>query len=215
MKGGVQVKICGITRLTDARLAVELGADFLGFIFYPNSSRCIDYETYRQLRAELPQAPRVYVQVRPEADELKQALEEGFDAFQIHFPADENRQTVGEWSAIVGAERLWLAPKIAPGNPFPEDLLPLARTFLLDTFREDSYGGTGATGDWDRFRAWSERWPEKRWILAGGLNPENIRSAVESAGLSFLDVNSGVEASPGRKDADRLRALFRSLEADG
>jgi phosphoribosylanthranilate isomerase len=212
MKTGVRVKVCGITRAADALLAAELEADFLGFIFFAQSPRALTPIAFRDLLPALPDVARVYVQVRPGADELRQALDNGFEYFQIHFPGvTETVSKVEEWSEIVSPDRLWLAPRLAPGEVFPEDLLPLANTFLLDAYRKDAYGGTGDTGDWTHFAEWSSRWPQKQWILAGGLAPENVQAALEATGASSIDVNSGIEESPGKKSAARMRALFAAL----
>jgi phosphoribosylanthranilate isomerase len=206
-----QVKVCGITRTEDAVLAAELGAFALGFIFYPQSPRAITFEKFNRLRGSLPAIPRVYVQVRPEAEEIRAALTEGFDAFQLHFSPAKDLSWAEEASAIIGADRLWLAPKIAPGESFPVGLLSLADTFLLDTYREDQYGGTGETGDWGRFSEWKAEWPEKRWILAGGLKSTNVGAALGATSAAFIDVSSGVEQSPGVKAPALLRSFFKDL----
>jgi phosphoribosylanthranilate isomerase len=212
MKIGPQVKVCGITDPGDGSLAVELGADFLGFIFYPKSPRCLDWDGFLQLRDELPPAQRVYVQVRPEPAELRRALSEGFDFFQLHFEAGEEAGLIEAWAETVGADRLWLAPKIAPGQDFPAPLLAHAGTFLIDTYRKGSFGGTGETGDWERFRGWSEARPDKRWVLAGGLAPENIQAALRESGASLVDVSSCIEERPGKKSHSRMREFFAAID---
>lgn len=213
MSGSVRVKICGLSGADDAGLAAELGARFLGFIFYAKSPRRVTLAQYREFRDDLPPIPRVYVQVRPDAEELRRALDEGFDLFQPHFAADEDRRIVETWAEAVSPSRLWLAPKIAPGDGFPEELLELAGSFLVDTYREDLFGGTGKTGDWEGFRRLSGKFPEKRWVLAGGLKPENIGEAAAVSGAEILDVNSGIETAPGRKDPERMRELFAALRS--
>jgi len=211
MSEPVQVKVCGITRAADAKLALEQGANCLGFIFVPTSPRAVGFDDVRKVRAEIPACRTVYVQIRPSVEELQRAVAEGFAAYQLYCPASEDRALVQAWSAIASPEKLWLAPKIGPEEDFPEDLLPLAETFLIDTYSKDAYGGTGKTGNWDRFREWAERWPEKRWILAGGLKPENVAEAVRGSGASFLDVSSGVEEAPGRKSPERVSAFFAAV----
>ena len=210
-KTEVEVKVCGLTRAEDAHLAVELGACQLGFIFYPGSPRGIDFGAFREIRDGLPAVERIYVQVNPEPDELKRAFDEGFLSFQIHFPAAISPARVEAWAEIATVARLSLAPRIAPGEEFPEELLGLADRFLIDTYRTNAFGGTGETGDWGRFREWSLRWPEKRWILAGGLSPENIASALTATGTRRVDVNSGIESRAGLKNPERLRAFFAAL----
>ena len=216
MNPKTKVKICGIKQPEDAALAVDLGAAFLGFIFHPKSPRALDWTAYRALRKDLPAVRRVYVQVSPEPEELRRAEQEGFDFFQLHFPSDESPELIEQWATIVSPARLWLAPRIAPTEDFPASILPWAETFLVDTFRKETFGGTGETGDWGRFRQWAAAHPEKRWILAGGLSPENIVRAVAESGAGTVDVNSGIETSPGIKGHDRMRALFAALwQIDG
>ena len=89
--------------------------------------------------------------------------------------------------------------------------LPLAATFLLDTFHAAGFGGSGKTGDWAKFARYRETYPQHTWILAGGLSPDNVAEAVAQSGAFFVDVNSGVETSPGVKDHAKLRALGEAL----
>lgn len=208
MINGLQLKVCGQTRADDARIAAEIGADFLGFIFYPKSPRGITLDTYRALAAELPAGPkRVAVMVAPSADELIEVIAAGFDFFQIHFEHTTPPETVRGWSALTGAARLWLAPKLPPEADVPAEWLPLADTFLLDTFHAGGFGGSGKTGDWPKFARHRAAHPGKTWILAGGLNPDNVADAVAKSGARFIDVNSGVESAPGLKDHAKLRRL--------
>lgn len=214
MIGAITFKVCGITRAADARVAAELGADFLGFILYPKSPRHLPLADYARLASELPAGPRrVAVMVEPSLAELAAASDAGFDRFQIHARAETPVETVRGWSELVGASALWLAPKLPPGAPFPDAWLPLAGSFLVDTFHAEGFGGSGKTGDWSGFAARAARHADKTWILAGGLSPENIAAAVASSGARFVDVNSGVEDAPGRKDHAKLRALATALAA--
>ena len=90
---------------------------------------------------------------------------------------------------------------------------PLADSFLIDAFSTDAYGGTGKTADWSGFAEWKSLWPDKEWILAGGLSPENVSRAVAISGAGRVDANSGVESAPGIKDSAKVRAFFASLGA--
>jgi phosphoribosylanthranilate isomerase len=212
MIAGVTVKVCGLTRAEDARLAAELGADYLGFIFYPKSPRAISRAAYAAMKNELPVGPkRVAVLVEPTLAELSAALAAGFDRFQIHARLEVETAVISGWSAAVGAERLWLAPKLPPGGTLPEAWLGAAETFLMDTFHAEGFGGSGRTGDWRGFAERANRYSTKSWILAGGLGPENIAAAVAASGARFVDVNSGVESAPGIKSEAKLRALAKSL----
>ncbi len=212
MIGALQVKVCGQTRLEDARVEADIGADYLGFILYPKSPRGITLVRYAELAPELPVGPRrVAVMVEPSAEELTAVAAAGFDFFQIHCAHTRPLATVQGWSAQVGAHRLWLAPKLPPGEDVPAEWWPLAATFLMDTFHAGGFGGSGKTGDWAKFARHQQANPQHTWILAGGLNPENIADAVARSGAHFVDVNSGVESSPGVKDHAKLHRLAEVL----
>jgi len=213
MINGLQLKICGQTRAEDARVAAELGADFLGFILYPKSPRYLSLDAYQELAAALPAGPRrVAVMVEPTTDELAMAAGASFDLFQIHFSHTTPLETMRGWSLQLGAHRLWLAPKLPPSEDVPAEWLPLAGTFLLDTFHAAGFGGSGKTGDWEKFARHQQVSPQHAWILAGGLSPENIVEAVARSGTRFVDVNSGVESSPGVKDHGKLKRLAEALQ---
>jgi phosphoribosylanthranilate isomerase len=212
----MQLKICGQTRIEDARAAADIGADYLGFIFYPKSPRHLTLERYKELASGLPPGPRrVAVLVEPSADELAAAVATGFDFFQLHFSHATSFETLQGWSLQVGAHRLWLAPKLPPEHDVPAEWLPCAATFLMDTFHAGGFGGSGKTGDWDKFSRHQRTHPQNTWILAGGLNPENVVEAIGRSGARFIDVNSGVESSPGVKDHAKLALLASILAKSG
>lgn len=210
MIGELRLKVCGLTTAEDAAAAAGIGADYLGFILYPKSPRFLPLDRFADLKPRLPALPKVAVMVSPSADELEAALGAGFDFYQIHFPATDVA-AARRASTDVGAARLWLAPKLPPEAELDAALLPLADTWLLDAYRAVSFGGTGRTGDWAKFRRYSEGNPEKNWVLAGGLSPENAAAAVAATGTRAIDVNSGVELAPGRKDPAKLAALRAAL----
>jgi phosphoribosylanthranilate isomerase len=212
----IHFKICGQTRVEDAQVAARLGADFLGFIFYPKSPRFLSIERYKALASELPAGPRrVAVMVEPSCYELTAVIAAGFDFVQIHFSNTMPLETVRGWSLLVGAHRLWLAPKLPPDEDVPAEWLPLATTFLLDTFHAGGFGGSGKTGDWEKFARHRQRHPQHTWILAGGLTPENVGEAIARSGALFVDVNSGVESAPGVKDPAKLERLAAALKEVG
>ncbi len=210
MIGELRLKVCGLTTAEDAAAAAGIGADFLGFILYPKSPRYLPLARFAELRERLPARPRVAVLVTPSEAELAAAQAAGFDFFQIHFPVTD-AAAARRASAAVGAARLWLAPKLPPEAELAPELLALADTWLLDTYRAESFGGTGHTGDWARLRRLREAYPAKTWVLAGGLTPDNAVAAVAATGVRMIDVNSGVESSPGIKDRVRLGALRAML----
>lgn len=211
MIDGIRFKVCGLTSLVDAEFADRCGADYLGFNLYPKSPRFVSLAKYAAMAKRLPDRKRVAVAVEPTDEELVTIRAAGFDFFQIHFGIETPVATVTAWSTRVGAEKLWLAPKLPPGVDVPAELLLLAKFFLLDTFQAGVFGGTGRTGDWAKFSRHRAAHPEKTWILAGGLNPENIGDALRESGARFVDVNSGVETAPGVKDEGKLKRFVVAL----
>jgi phosphoribosylanthranilate isomerase len=211
MIAGIRLKVCGLTSLAGAELADQCGADFLGFNLYPDSPRHIPLAQFQAMSPLLPSKPKVAIMVAPTPAELAAAVAAGFDCFQIHFPADTPVEFLRKWSGTVGVDRLWLAPKLPPAEDVNPAWLPLAGSFLLDTFHAEGFGGSGRTGDWRKFARHQQTYPEKNWVLAGGLNPDNIAVAVTRSGARFVDVNSGVESAPGVKDAAKLRRFVDNL----
>jgi phosphoribosylanthranilate isomerase len=211
MIAGIQMKVCGLRSVADAAAAADCGADYLGINLYPQSPRHLSLAEYQAMVARLPKVKKVAVFVSPTPADLALAAAVGFDCFQVHFPLETPTAMVGAWAETVGTSRLWLAPKLPPAADVPAELLPMALTFLLDTYHVDVFGGTGKTGDWAKFARHAQRHPEKTWILAGGLNPENIATAVTRSGARFVDVNSGVESAPGVKDAAKLKRFVANL----
>jgi phosphoribosylanthranilate isomerase len=208
----VRLKVCGLTSLVDAEAADGIGADYLGFILYPKSPRYVSLAQFVAMKARLPDRPKVAVLVTPTPADVAAARAAGFDFFQIHFPMTLAREAIA-LGTLVTHERLWLAPKLTPGEEIPRSLLTRDSTWLLDTYRPDGYGGTGRTGDWEKFRRYRETHPQHTWILAGGLSPDNVRTALAETGAKFIDVNSGVEQSPGVKDPAKLAALRTAMQA--
>ena len=211
MIDGIRFKVCGLTSLVDAEFADRCGADYLGFILYPKSPRFVSLAKYAAMAERLPDRKHVAVSVEPSLDELAAMDAAGFDRFQIHFRPETPLATVASWSERIGADRLWLAPKLPPTQDVAADWLPLASTFMLDTFASGVFGGTGKTGDWEKFGRQQTAHRDKTWILAGGLNAENIGDALRESGARFVDVNSGVEAAPGVKDHEKLKRFVVAL----
>ena len=209
----MEIKVCGITRETDARKACSLGATHLGFILHHASPRCLPPFSFRKimenLKGELIHT--VAVEVNPDPEELLKMMDSGFDFFQLHFSISIEKTRVMEWSRIVGKEKLWLAPRISPAEEFPISLLPFADTFLIDAYSSHQFGGTGKTSDWSRFKEWKKLHPEKKWLLAGGLGHENIADALNEAQPDGVDLNSAVEESPGKKCHQKLEQSFSVL----
>lgn len=201
----VRVKICGITNLADAQLASVLGAHALGFIFYPRSPRYIAPETAREIIAQLP--PLV-LSVGVFVNEALTTVQElatriGLDWVQLH--GEESP----DYCQALGRNVIKVIPvKDETSLNQITAYQGRVRAFLLDTYKTGQRGGTGQVFDWALARQ------AKAWgpvILAGGLNPDNVAAALQAVQPLAVDVASGVEAAPGRKDPDKLRAFFKAV----
>ena len=210
MIGGITIKVCGITRAADAAMLRAYGADFLGVNVWPGSPRCVPAATRPALLREIPAAARVAVTVNPAPAECRALLTEGFAIVQAHFDPLLKECDPAALAREVGSARLWLAPKLANGAAFPAELLSLSTTFVHDAHAKGAFGGTGKTGDWDRFKGLVSAHPGHAWVLAGGLGPTNVASAIQ-AGATFLDLNSGVESAPGLKSAEKMAEVHEVL----
>ncbi len=204
-----RVKICGVTRLEDARLAVELGASALGFNFYPPSSRSIAPAEARNIVRQLPpfvMAVGVFADETASERVAAVAREAGVTAIQLHGPRFPAPNLAPDGYPVIRA--------VAVGEGFkPEDLAQLkASAFLLDTLDPNLRGGTGKVFSWSLARESKRFGPI---ILAGGLTPENVGQAIREVRPFAVDVASGVESAPGKKDPAKLRAFFAAVgEAD-
>lgn len=210
MIGGITIKVCGVTRAADAAMLRAYGADFLGVNVWPGSPRCVTAAARPALLREVPAAARVAVTVNPTPTECRTLLAEGFARVQAHFDPLLKDCDPAALSREVGKDRLWLAPKLAAGAAFPAELLTFSGTFVHDAHAKGAFGGTGQTGDWERFKGLLVAHPDRTWVLAGGLGPTNVTAAVR-AGASFLDLNSGVESAPGLKSAEKMAEVHELL----
>jgi len=199
----VRVKICGITRLEDALLAARLGADAIGFNFWPGSKRFVDPDAARAIVDRLPPLVTtvgVFVN-QPPTEVLFTAARANVGTVQLH--GDEPWEDVNGY-AIPAIKALRLAG--------PESLADMhryrVRAFLVDA-PSACFGGSGATCDWTLARAAAERAPV---ILAGGLTPENVRQAIAAVRPYAVDVASGIEASPGVKDPEKVRRFIENAK---
>ncbi|MBC2602330.1 phosphoribosylanthranilate isomerase [Puniceicoccus vermicola] len=206
----VSVKVCGLRRPEDAREAMSLGADFGGVIAHPASPRYVAPGTEEALLAEIPKGKRVWVAVEPDLEAIEAAFARGFDWVQIHFDPSGDFDPVSV-STRFGASRLWLVPRLANLLDFNEDWVGLAKVILIDGFSKDRMGGTGHRVEGESFAKLQNRHPEQRFSIAGGITPENVGEVLRSSEAAQIDVSSGVESSPGNKDASRLRALFQAV----
>jgi len=199
------VKICGITSARDAQMAVEAGADALGFVLWPKSPRHVSPDEAARISAEVPPfVVRVGVFVDAARDELARAADvAGLDVLQLH--GDEPP------AALEGLPRRALkALRVGPAFS-SEDALAYAERaagLLLDAHRPGNPGGTGAVFDWARVQGLRDRVPFL--VLAGGLTPDNVADAIEAVHPHGVDVATGVESSPGRKDPVLVRAFVEA-----
>jgi phosphoribosylanthranilate isomerase len=202
----VRVKICGITNAADALAAIEAGANLLGFNFYPKSPRHITEAIAAKIRPELPkkvEAVGIFVN-SPSADvaAIRKSLK--LDAVQLH--GDESPETVAE---IARSVPVFKAFRIEPEFQLETlDEFPKAFAFLFDAAHTGQYGGTGHSTDWDAARRAALG---HRIILAGGLRVENVAAAVRIVRPYAVDVASGVESKPGKKDHGRLREFIQEV----
>jgi len=197
-----RIKVCGNTRKDDVDLAVELGVDLIGFIFGP-SKRHIEIDQAKQLVGDIPDTvERVGVFVHEPADVIENAVDAcGLTAVQIYRPITSEDRQLG----------VTLLPALRVRNG--EDLDDLAFETsdhpLLDTWAsETAGGGTGQTWDWTKAARLARRYPI---LVSGGLNPSNVGDAVRRLKPWGVDVCSGVEAEPGRKDHAKLRAFVEAV----
>jgi phosphoribosylanthranilate isomerase len=201
----MKIKICGITNLDDALLAAELGADALGFIFVKTSLRRIRPSTARKIIQELPPfVTPVGVVADAEHDEILELIDEtGVRCVQLH--GNESPKQLAKFPVPV-------YKSFRVDKEFNLETLRRYKgsAYLLDTHVDGALGGTGKTFDWDvaiKAKAYG------RIILAGGLNPENILEAIQTVQPYAVDVNSGVESAPGKKDKNKLEQLFKTIRS--
>ena len=198
----VTVKICGLTNPEDARNAHEAGADFLGFVFFPASRRCLSREDCAWVRG-LPGEKVGVFRDQPAAFVAETVAAAGLRWVQLH--GDE---TPEECAALGGRPRVIKAVSVAgPIDWGRVKALATVARVLFDT-ASPSGGGTGRTFDWSRL---DERPEALDFWLAGGLSPDNVAAAIARVGPSGVDVASGVEASLGRKDRARVEAFVAAV----
>jgi len=199
------VKICGIKTLQDAKEAINAGADYLGFNFYPKSVRFIEKSACAEitsvLKREHPQVKLVGVFVNSPVDEVKDILQFcSLDLAQLH--GDETPEIFAQ-----------LAPHAFRAfRGIPESNAGYERSeapfMLIDAAVKGVYGGSGVTADWTAATELAKQYP---LLLAGGLTPENVADAVKQVNPWGADVASGVESAPGEKDAGKMKAFVRAI----
>ena len=209
---GCKVKICGITNREDAIQAIEAGADMLGFNFYPPSPRYITPDTCRELIKALEgqnlTAVYVGVFVNASSEEIAHILNQcGLDLAQLsgdeppEFLFDLKEKAFKGLHPKSMNEAIELSQEYAMGNTIP--------ALLVDAHQVGAYGGTGRLANWEIARVIAEKYPV---LLAGGLHPANVARALDEVRPWGVDVASGVEANPGKKDPLLVRDFIRVVK---
>jgi len=199
----VKVKVCGITNLDDAIQAVELGADFLGFNFYPPSPRYIAPEKARAILAQAPpEIGKVALFVNEPVETIREILDkQAFSGLQFH--GDESAAYCLGWELkVIKAFRVRDRESLSGIDGFPADY------YLVDSWAP-GYGGSGAPFPW----SWLEGLRQDRLILAGGLDAANVAEAIRLVRPYGVDVCTGVEARPGIKDHAKLKAVIAAAKS--
>ena len=200
----VKVKICGITNYKDAAAAIDMGADLLGFNFYPKSPRYITAEKAAEIISKLPAFTDIAgVFVNASFEQIQEIIERcQLNWVQLH--GDESPEFCQSFLSVnvqtMKALRVRNQSDIQKAEDYFTDAI------LLDAFDHEKYGGTGITFDWNMIGHIG-----KRIFLAGGINPDNAAKAIK-LGVYGIDVCSGIEAQPGKKDHKKMKKLFENIQ---
>jgi phosphoribosylanthranilate isomerase len=210
----MRVKICGITNLEQARAIASLGAQALGFICVPSSPRHVEpaqiKEIVRGLRAEIA---KIGVFVNGERETIKTLVEEtGLTGVQLH--GEESPEFCQRLQELLPLVELIKAIRVKSSRSLDESqsYFNCVDALLLDAYHPQIYGGTGKTLSWKALAKFN---PPLPWLLAGGLRPDNILSALEQLKPDGIDLSSGVERWPGNKDLGKVAQLFEQLQQGG
>ena len=201
-----RVKICGITRVEDARAAINSGADALGFVFYSKSPRYVELSVAANIARNIgPFVTIVGLFVNAEAAQVREAVRTvGLDLLQFHGDEDEAYCAQFEMPYI---KAIRMSPELDVKEVVTK--YPSARGFLFDAWSKDKYGGTGETFEWERLSSLKESADtDIPFILAGGLTPENVGQAVAAVKPYAIDVSGGVEQSPGIKSPELIQQFI-------
>jgi len=200
-----KVKICGITNLEDARVAAEAGADALGFVFCEQSPRCVTTDMAAAVISQLPlHIIKVCVFVNNDPDVVRRAIGQcGLNMLQFH--GDEQPDYCLQFGLMsMKAFRVLNAQSLEALSAYKTD------AWLLDAYAPNKFGGTGETFNWDLALDAQRR--GRPIFLAGGLTPENVAQAVQRVHPYGVDVSSGVEAGPGKKDHEKVKNFISAAK---
>ena len=210
----ILVKICGITNPQDALWAANLGADYIGLNFSPESPRKLSVDMAREIAGKTPPFVKcVGVFINPSPDEIEKVLKK-VPLFALQFHGDEKREDL-ENIKLRFQVRIWKALRVRDEESIKaiENFSGAADMILLDAWVEGQAGGTGKTLDWSL--AQKARGMGIPLLLAGGLNPENVEEAIQTVEPQGVDVASGVEKEghPRRKDIDKMKLFITRAKA--
>jgi phosphoribosylanthranilate isomerase len=208
----VRTKICGITRVEDLKAAVTAGADAVGFVVgVPSSKRNLSIETAARLARHVPVfASSVLVMVPGALDDLSDAYEKiRPDILQVH---GESVPNIGEIREAIPGATLIKGIRSEPGEALrAAEEASGFDAVLLDTFFPGRHGGTGMIHDWRISKEVRINLGPRRLILAGGLNPSNVKEAIRTVRPFAVDVSTGVESSPGFKDHEKIASFIENV----
>ncbi len=210
-----RIKICGVTTTEDALAAVQAGADAIGVNFFPGSPRFVEESRAREIAAVLPEGVKcIGVFVNAELAQLENAAKIGLHAVQLH--GDEDAALVAHYRDLPLIKSFRIAAEgLAPVQAFLEKCAVLGRapdTILIDAHRPGEYGGTGVVADWSVAANYASL-QGPPLVLAGGLTAENVAAAIRAVRPAAVDTASGVELSPGNKDAAKMNAFVAAAQA--
>ncbi|MEE9119649.1 MAG: phosphoribosylanthranilate isomerase [Calditrichia bacterium] len=197
-----RLKICGIKNQQDATACIELGVDLLGFNFYSGSPRFISFENAHSIIREIPSATQsVGILVRPRLVDVLEAIEQsGVEVVQIFEPQD-----FSDFSQITVP--VIIVKRIADTASDKYELNG-AMMILLDTYTPGKLGGSGKVFDWSLI---PDSIPRERLVLGGGISPDNVKDALDQVKPAVIDVASGAESAPGKKDLVKVKLLIEAI----
>jgi len=212
-----RVKICGITTVEDAQWAAQSGADAIGLNFYPNSPRFITAETAQEIvRATPPEITKVALFVNASAVEICSIFDDlQLDMIQLHGDEPPEFLTLLGHRPVMRAFRVG-SERLQPIRAYLDQCRKLGNmpaTVLIDSLVQGEYGGTGQTADWNVAQAYLMELDVPPLVLAGGLTSENVAAAIQAVHPSAVDVASGVESAPGRKDRTAVASFVQNARA--
>ena len=208
----VHVKICGITTEEAAKTAIESGADFLGFVFYPKSPRYLSLDSASNLIASLPNTiAKVGLLVDPHDEDIEGLIgNKSFDYIQLH--GNETPERVEEIKSrhpeigIIKSLSIARESDVKATEKYNSETIDW---FLFDAPAANLPGGNGDPFDWNLVKSAQIKKP---WFLAGGLNADNVQDAIHIAHANGVDVSSGVECEPGKKDLKKIKEFIAAAK---